>query len=184
MPTASVTSSVYLVNFRTTSDGPTDVLTTIFTIKGEYSYQLWISSTMKEKEERILQWWVQLNKIETFRRLTARAQNTQLATNVYHNSTKTITAFNQGRQTKFNVGGVEKHAARKNNGEPLHQVRPTILAKQEDSTSTWSNSQNRKILHPKDSAPNLVQYSQNRKIPHQTGNLVQYSQNRKIPRQT
>ena len=54
MPTASVTSSVYLVNFRTTSDGPTDVLTTIFTIKGEYSYQLWISSTIKEKEERIL----------------------------------------------------------------------------------------------------------------------------------
>ena len=150
MPTASVTSSmytVYPVNFRTTWDAPTDVLTTIFTIKGEYSYQLWISSTIKEKEERILQWWVQLNKIETFRRLTARAQNTQLATNVYHNSMKTITAFNQGRQTKFNVGGVEKHAARKNNGKPLHQVRPTILAKQEDSTSTWSNSQIRKIPH-------------------------------------
>ena len=167
MPTASVTSSVYPVNFRTTLDGPTESpadvptrLTTNFTIKGEYSYQLWISSTIKEKEERILQWWVQLNKIETFRRLTARAQNTQLATNVYHNSMKTITAFNQGRQTKFNVGGVEKHTARKNNGEPLHQVRPTILAKQEDSTSTWSNSQNRKIPHQKDSAPNLVQYSQ------------------------
>ena len=61
MPTASVTSSMYPVTFRTTLDGPTDGptdvptrLTTNFTIKGEYSYQLWISSTIKEKEERIL----------------------------------------------------------------------------------------------------------------------------------
>merc|ERR1712088_258068 len=34
------------------------------------------------------------------------------------------------------------------------------FAKQEDSTSTWNNSQNRKILYQKDSAPNPVQYSQ------------------------
>ena len=51
MPTASVTSSmytVYPVNFRTTLDGPTDVLTTIFTIKG-----LWIDFVMDKKSLRM-----------------------------------------------------------------------------------------------------------------------------------
>merc|ERR1712083_659097 len=61
-----------------------------------------------------------------------------------------------------------------------------VLAKQEDSTSTWINSQNRKIPHPKDSAPNLVQYSQNRKIPHQPEAIRKTGRFRteKIPHQT
>merc|ERR1712088_1139839 len=48
MPTASVTSSMYPVNFRTTSDGPTDALTTTFTIKG-----LWIDFVMDKKSLRM-----------------------------------------------------------------------------------------------------------------------------------
>ena len=111
--------------------------------------------------------------METFIRLTARAQNTQLATNIYHDSTKTTTAFDQSMQTTFNVGGVDKHAAQKNNGAPSYQSR-----------KTWScPPKPLKIINKR------VPYSQSRKTLRQTWNnrtnkRVPYSQSRKTLRQT
>ena len=143
-------------NQRNSSNMSNRMLMSFLLTSGEYiriHLILWIIS-IKEKEVAILQWWIQPHKMETFIRLTARAQNTQLATNIYHDSTKTTTAFDQSMQTTFNVGGVDKHAAQKNNGAPSYQSR-----------KTWScPPKPLKIINKR------VPYSQSRKTLRQTWN--------------